>query len=435
MEKFIRTVLRGLGCSNALRLPDQILETKARFIAQFLMGQTDVREIDDVSETVLSMAEIKALASGNPKIIERVMVQNELLKLEHLRTSWQSNRRDSQRRLASSEKELKQVVPRIGYLRKAAEMRDSHPGEKFAMTVGSSIHTERRLAGQALIATSQALKLEADRGGREARKQAGTYRGFSLWLRARPTGERSMYELVRIDEGGVDILLDYGVPQVLAAHVSDSETGTVMSINAAIRSIDGEISKNIDRQEYLTRQIETFKAALSEEWEHTEKLGTLTARLALLDRELLEAGVHLSDSTATASENVDGEGIEVVRTETAMAEAAESESPQVEFELEAILQRLDELHASMPVHEEPTVSITHPTQAAIPITPEAVNQFEHEAQTAMAMADLSRSLLSGQQMSLDTWLVAHPVDQAGKKKSAPRKKKVPANDTIQLTLF
>jgi len=413
----------------------QILETKARFIAQFLMGQTDVREIDDVSETVLSMAEIKALASGNPKIIERVMVQNELLKLEHLRTSWQSNRRDSQRRLASSEKELEQVVTRIGYLRKAAEMRDSHPSEKFAMTVGSSIHTERRLAGQTLIATSQALKLEADRSGREARKQAGTYRGFTLWLRTRPTSERSMYELVRVDEGGVDILLDYGVPQVLAAHVTDSETGTVMSIDAAIRSIDGEISKNVDRQEYLTRQIETFKAALSEEWEHTEKLGNLTARLALLDRELLEAGVKLPDSTATTSENIDGEAIEVVRTENAMEEAAETENAQVEFELEAILQRLDELHAVMPAPEEPAVSITHPTQAAIPITPEAVSKFEREAQTAMAMADLSRSLLSGQQMSLEAWLVAHPVDQAGKKKSATRKKKTPVSDTVQLTLF
>ena len=370
----------------------QILETKARFIAQFLMGQTDVREIDDVSETVLSMAEIKALASGNPKIIERVMVQNELLKLEHLRTSWQSNRRDSQRRLASSEKELEQVVTRIGYLRKAAEMRDSHPGEKFAMTVGSSIHTERRLAGQALIAASQELKLEADRSGKEARKHAGTYRGFTLWLRARPTSERSMYELVRVDEGGVDILLDYGVPQVLAAHVSDSETGTVMSIDAAIRSIDGEISKNVDRQEYLTRQIETFKAALSEEWEHTEKLGNLTARLALLDRELLEAGVHLPDSTATTSENVDGEAIEVVRTETAMAEAVEAESAQVEFDLEAILQRLDELHAAMPAHEEPVVSITSPTQAAIPITPEAVSKFEREAQTAHGDGGLESQL-------------------------------------------
>jgi len=70
----------------------QILETKARFIAQFLTGNTQVREMDDIGDTVLSMAEIKALASGNPKIIERVVLQNEVVKLENLRASWQSNR-------------------------------------------------------------------------------------------------------------------------------------------------------------------------------------------------------------------------------------------------------------------------------------------------------------------------------------------------------
>jgi hypothetical protein len=414
----------------------QILETKARFIAQFLMGQTGVREIDDVSETVLSMAEIKAVASGNPKIIERVMVQNELLKLEHLRTSWQSNRRDSQRRLAMSEKELEQVVTRIGYLRTAAGVRDSHPGEKFAMTVGPATHTERRLAGQALMAAAQDLKREADRKGQETKKQAGTYRGFALWLRARPTSERSMYELVRADEGGVDLLLDYGVPQVLAAHVSDSENGTIMSIDAVIRSIDGEIGKNVERQEYLTRQIETFRTSLTEEWEHAEKLVSLTGRLAVLDRELLEAGVNLPDSTANTIENGEGESIEVVRTEAVVEGSAQAENTKVAFDLDAILQRLDELHTAMPVYEEPVVSIPSPAQEAIPITPEVVSMFEREAQAAQAMADLGRSLLSGQQMSLEAWLGAHPVDPVAKKKTTIRKKKeFASNESVQLTLF
>jgi N12 class adenine-specific DNA methylase len=414
----------------------QILETKARFIAQFLMGQTDTREIDDVNETVLSMAEIKALASGNPKIIERVMVQNELLKLEHLRASWQSNRRDSQRRLLMSEKELEQVSTRVGYLRKAAEVRDSHPGEKFAMTVTGSTHTERRLAGQALIEAARDLKLEADRKGQETKKQAGTYRGFTLWLRTRPASERSMYELVRVDEGGVDILLDYGVPQVLAAHVSESETGTVMSIDAVIRSIDGEIGKNVERQEYLSRQIQTFKAVLSEEWEHAEKLGNLTGRLAVLDRELLEAGVSLPDSTATTAENSEGESIEVVRTEAFVEESNEAESTKFEFDLDAILLCMDELHAAMPAYEEPVVSVPSPAQEAIPITPEVVSMFEREAQAAKAMADLGRSLLSGQQMSLEAWLGAHPVDPAIKKKSTnKRKKEISQHETAQLTLF
>ncbi len=202
------------------------------------------------------------------------------------------------------------------------------------------------------------------------------------------------------------------MPQVLAAHVSDSETGTVMSIDAVIRSIDGEIDKNVERQEYLTRQIQTFKAVLSEEWEHAEKLGNLASRLAVLDRELLEAGVNLPDSTATPSENGEGESIEIVRTEAVVEGSAEAESTKVEFDLDAILLRIDELHAAMPSYEEPVVAVPSPVQEAIPITPEVVSRFEREAQAAQAMADLGRSLLSGEQMSLDAWLVAHPADPA-----------------------
>lgn len=175
MEKFIRTVLRGLECSNALRLPDQILETKARFIEQFLNGQTDVREMEDVGETVLSIAEIKALASGNPKIMERVMVQNEILKLEQLRLSWQNERRHSQRRLTATQSELGQVKTRIAHLTTGAKVREANTSETFSMKIGETAYSERRLAGQQLIELARIVKLDAERTGREARQKAGSY--------------------------------------------------------------------------------------------------------------------------------------------------------------------------------------------------------------------------------------------------------------------
>ncbi len=258
----------------------QILETKARFIAQFLTGNTQVREMEDIGDTVLSMAEIKALASGNPKIIERVVLQNEIVKLENLRASWQTNRRDSQRRLSQNREELAQTQTRVEYLRKAAEMRDAHPADKFNMKVNEVLHDERRTAGAALIEAARILKLEAERTGQEARKNVGKYRGFTTWLRVKPNIERSMRSLIEESGSGAEILLDYGVPQVLVAHVSDSDTGTVMSIDATIRSIDGEITKNDERLEHLTRQVEKYHAALSEEWEHASKLETLAAKLA-----------------------------------------------------------------------------------------------------------------------------------------------------------
>ena len=280
----------------------QILETKARFIAQFLTGNTHVREMDDIGDTVLSMAEIKALASGNPRIIERVVLQNEIVKLENLRASWQTNRRDSQRRLSQNREELAQTQTRVEYLRKAAEIRDANPGDKFSMKVNEVWHDERRTAGAALIEAARILKLEAERTGQEARKNVGEYRGFTIWLRVKPNIERSMRSLIEESGSGAEILLDYGVPQVLVAHVSDSDTGTVMSMDATIRSIDGEITKNDERVEHLTRQTEKYHAALGEEWQHASKLETLAAKLALVDKELISAGVKLTDSSVTVPE-------------------------------------------------------------------------------------------------------------------------------------
>ena len=170
----------------------QILETKARFIEQFLNGQTDVREMDDVGETVLSMAEIKALASGNPKIMERVMAQNEILQLEQLRLSWQNERRHSQRKVSSVKQELEQVKVRIGHLNTGAKVRDAHPVDKdsFSMTVNGKVYTEMREAGKALIEEGRIVKLDAERSGNEARRKVGGYRGFVMWLRAKPNSER-----------------------------------------------------------------------------------------------------------------------------------------------------------------------------------------------------------------------------------------------------
>ena len=135
-----------------------------------------------------------------------------------------------------------------------------------------------------MIEAARVLKLEAECTGSEARKNVGSYRGFTMWLRVKPNSERSMRSLIEEGGSGAEILLDYGVPQVLVAHVSDSDTGTVMSIDAVIRTIDGEIAKNEERAQHLGRQVEKYQAALGEEWEHADKLETLSAKLALLDK-------------------------------------------------------------------------------------------------------------------------------------------------------
>jgi hypothetical protein len=248
-----------------------------------------------------------------------------------------------------------------------------------------------------------------------------------------------MRSLIEESGSGAEILLDYGVPQVLVAHVSDSDTGTVMSIDATIRSIDGEITKNDERIEYLTRQVEKFNAALGEEWEHAAKLETLAAKLAVIDKELIDAGVNLSGSTPPAPENK--EAVEEIVTAPVMEIEPEIEPVAVvDFNLDEILERITQLVSSTTAPEEIAIAVPSfdAESAAIPVTPALVADLREKAQTAQALAELGENLLIGsqRQMTLDDLWNAHKMDQALQKKSATRKKEAPANaETIQLTLF
>jgi hypothetical protein len=286
------------------------------------------------------------------------------------------------------------------------------------------------LAGQQLIEMGRAVKLDAERTGKETRKAAGSYRRFVMWLRAKPNSERSMSELVEDPNGGVDIILDYNVPQVLIAHVSDSDIGTVASVDAAIRSIDSEIKKSNDRREFLLREIEILESLLKDPWEKAEKLEVLVARLTELDQELIKAGIDLRKGEAKERAE---DGVEEIHVEP---EPAAEPEPALEFDIKVILQRIDEIHGTMtlPAYaEEELIAVPTMASDAIPVTPESVAQFQSQAESAALMAGFTRSILSGTgQMSIDDFLEM-PV-----KLTIPKKGMTKAQKKViegQLTLF
>jgi len=434
----------------------QILETKARFIEQFMTGNTGVREIEDIGDTVLSMAEIKALASGNPKIIDRVMVQNEMMKLDQLRTSWQEERRRAQRKVASVKQELEQVKIRIGHLNTGAKVRDAHPVDKdsFSMIVNGRTYIERREAGRALIEEGRIVRLDAERNGNEARRKVGSYRGFVMWLRAKPNSERGMASLMTDPNGGIDVILDYGVPQVLVAHVSDSDIGTLSSIDSAIRSIDGEIKKNTERHYFLVREVESLSVRADEPWEHAERFESLAGRLKELDEALIKDGIDLTGDKVTEgkdSETVEGEEqpeeIKVVTERPAVDAGAwlsfeEEPVTSVDFDLQSILMRIDEIHSSMTVPEEEEVPSFAPatTQPAtlsasfdgepIPATQTTIDDLLRKAEEARALAEFT-SAVSHTQMRVDDLLDMGLSKQSTTARRA-KKMKVPEG---QLSLF
>ena len=108
-RKLARLVLRGRDGSNATPLPDQALETKARFITQVMTGEVSVRLAEDVVGQELSYAEVKAIASDNPAVLTLAEADAELQRLSVLR----KNHADEQYTARRRTKELPAAIARL----------------------------------------------------------------------------------------------------------------------------------------------------------------------------------------------------------------------------------------------------------------------------------------------------------------------------------
>ena len=124
----------------------QTLERKARFIAQMTRGHLDVREIEDIGDATLSAAEVKALAAGDPLMLEKAKSDTELARLERLRRAYARNQQSLLRRIASAESILAKEGGRLELLIAADARRRDMTGGAFSMRVGATIANTRTRA-------------------------------------------------------------------------------------------------------------------------------------------------------------------------------------------------------------------------------------------------------------------------------------------------
>ena len=157
----------------------QLVESKQRFIAQIMTSKAPARAAEDVDETALSYAEIKALATGNPQIIEKCNLDMEVSKLNMLRASHLSQRYALEELvLRKYPAEIKELNERIaGYEQDSTHLAEHpKPAEGIApMVLGGVIYTERENAGKAIIEACTHMN------GAEV-VSIGSYRGFSMLL-------------------------------------------------------------------------------------------------------------------------------------------------------------------------------------------------------------------------------------------------------------
>jgi len=116
----------------------QTVQRKAQFIAQVMRGRLDVREIEDIGEAALSYQEVKALATGNPLLLDQAQAQAELTRLERLERAHRRNWTSLRSTIAHHEHAVERLRTLVGDIDTAIARRIDTTGDRFTMTIGQT---------------------------------------------------------------------------------------------------------------------------------------------------------------------------------------------------------------------------------------------------------------------------------------------------------
>ena len=244
----------------------QLVENKQKFIAQIMTSKSPVRVADDVDETALSYSEIKALATGNPLIIEKCNLDMEVARLNMLKAS-HLNQVYALEELVYRKypEEITRLTERIAGYEQDVALAAAHPKaqEGFCgMEVDGRHYTEKEGAGKAIIDVCTRMT------GSDA-VLLGQYRGFSMVLAY--DGRSNEY---RITLKGT---LSHTV--TLGADVF----GNITRLDNALENLAGSLEAEQNRLEETRGQLENARAELQTPFAREAELAEKTKRLKELN--------------------------------------------------------------------------------------------------------------------------------------------------------
>ena len=267
----------------------QLVENKQKFIAQIMTSKAPVRVADDVDETALSYSEIKALATGNPLIIEKCNLDMEVARLNMLKAS-HLNQVYALEELVYRKypEEITRLTERIAGYEQDVALAAAHPKaqEGFCgMEVDGRHYTEKEGAGKAIIDVCTRMT------GSDA-VLLGQYRGFSMVLAY--DGRSNEY---RITLKGT---LSHTV--TLGADVF----GNITRLDNALENLAGSLQAEQNSLEETKAQLENARTELATPFAREEELAEKTARLKELNilLNMDEKDKTLMDDTPDEGEDV-----------------------------------------------------------------------------------------------------------------------------------
>ena len=313
----------------------QILENKQKFISQIMTSKSPVRACEDVDDTALSYAEIKALATGNPYIKEKMDLDVQVSKLKLLKANHTSQiyrlESDIAKNFPVQTSALKERIAGMQVDSQVVKSVDLQDNDTFAMTVGNVLYEDKKEAGEALIAACAGLKTVSTGG------KVGEYHGFTL--SASYNMFSNAFELTI--KGKCSYKLEIGKDPV----------GNMQRIHNTLSSIDRKLTESEQKLETVQQQLATaqeeVKKPFPKEAELNEKMERLSELNVLLNMD--EKG----NETIMADEDIGREG-----SSTDSRDAVEEkELPETADRIHkpSILERLKQEKAQQNTAEQPPV--------------------------------------------------------------------------------
>ena len=245
----------------------QTLENKQKFISQIMTSKSPVRSCEDVDDTALSYAEVKALSTGNPYIKEKMDLDIQVARLRMLRASHTSQRYRLETDIARTyPAQIASVRERIANLeadRAAAAPILSLPKEQFQMQVSGKVYTERKDAGAALINACTAARTAQEE------LPVGDYHGFRLSIRYDVFN--NAFELAVRGQGKYVV------------NLGADPSGNVTRVNNVLEGFGGRLEEATRKLSSLEQQLQTAQKEVSKPFPQEQELLQKEARLAELN--------------------------------------------------------------------------------------------------------------------------------------------------------
>jgi hypothetical protein len=259
----------------------QTVERKARFIAQVMRGRLDVREIEDIGDAALSYNEVKALATGNPLLMEKAEADAELTRLERAERAHHRNHEALQHKVAQADQRITALTTLIDYIGIAIARRTDTRGDAFTMTIDGMAYTKRTDAGrrlQQLVAQLEQDLLKSSH--RRLEERPGQLGGFPVVV----TVERvlgSMNVITALDGApGTEI-------RMTPAEVKAADPGKlIIRLENRLSGLESLSSRSQSEIDQLTTEAAHARDDIAKPFPQALQLTAARNQVALLDEKL-----------------------------------------------------------------------------------------------------------------------------------------------------